>query len=152
MTIFEKNAKMALESLGLLGLFLATFLSATILPFSSEAIVLFFLAKGVDPTICLSIATLGNSLGGASNYFIGRLGNPIWLKRLGVKENTIAENEKWVTKYGSILAFFSWIPFLGDPLLVVLGYFRSNPTFTLLWMIIGKFLRYLLLFIVYYYW
>ena len=143
---------MALESLGLFGLFLATFLSATILPFSSEAILLFFLTKGVDPTICLSIATLGNSLGGASNYFIGRLGNPIWLKRLGVKENTIAENEKWVTKYGSILAFFSWIPFLGDPLLVVLGYFRSNPTFTLLWMIIGKFLRYLLLFIVYYYW
>mgnify|MGYP001021089750 CR=1 FL=1 len=89
-----ENAKMALESLGLLGLFLATFLSATILPFSSEAIVLFFLAKGVDPTICLSIATLGNSLGGASNYFIGRLGNPLWLKRIGVKENTITKNEK----------------------------------------------------------
>jgi membrane protein YqaA with SNARE-associated domain len=152
MTIFEKNVKMALESLGLVGLFLATFLSATILPFSSEAILLFFLTKGVDPTVCLSIATLGNSLGGASNYFIGRLGNPLWLKRIGVKENTIAKNEKWVIKYGSPIAFFSWIPFLGDPLLVVLGYFRSNPTFTFLWMVIGKFLRYLLMCLVYYYW
>jgi membrane protein YqaA with SNARE-associated domain len=152
MTIFEKNVKMALESLGLVGLFLATFLSATILPFSSEAILLFFLTKGVDPTVCLSIATLGNSLGGASNYFIGRLGNPLWLKRIGVKENTIAKNEKWVIKYGSPIAFFSWIPFLGDPLLVVLGYFRSNPTFTFLWMVIGKFLRYLLMYLIYYYW
>ncbi len=152
MTIFEKNAKMALESLGLFGLFLATFLSATILPFSSEAILLFFLTKGVDPTICLSIATLGNSLGGASNYFIGRLGNPLWLKRIGVKENTISKNEKWIYKYGSRIAFFSWVPFLGDPLLVVLGYFRSNLINTLMWMILGKLLRYVLVYLIYYYW
>ena len=152
MTIFEKNAKMALESLGLFGLFLATFLSATILPFSSEAILLFFLAKGVDPTICLSIATLGNSLGGASNYFIGRLGNPLWLKRIGVKENTISKNEKWINKYGSLIAIFSWVPFLGDPLLVVLGYFRSNLINTLMWMILGKLLRYTLVYLIYYYW
>ena len=152
MTIFEKNAKMALESLGLFGLFLATFLSATILPFSSEAILLFFLTKGVDPKICLSIATLGNSLGGASNYFIGRLGNPLWLKRIGVKENTISKNEKWINKYGSRIAFFSWVPFLGDPLLVVLGYFRSNLINTLMWMILGKLLRYVLVYLIYYYW
>lgn len=152
MTIFEKNVKMAFESLGLFGLFLATFLSATILPFSSEAILLFFLTKGADPTICLSVATFGNCLGGATNYFIGKLGNPLWLKRIGVKENTISKNEKWINKYGSSIAFFSWIPFIGDPLLVVLGYFRSNPMYTLMWMILGKLLRYTLVYLIYYYW
>ena len=152
MTIFEKNVKMAFESLGLFGLFLATFLSATILPFSSEAILLFFLTKGVDPTICLSVVTLGNCLGGATNYFIGKLGNPLWLKRIGVKENTISKNEKWINKYGSRIAFFSWVPFIGDPLLVVLGYFRSNLINTLMWMILGKLLRYVLVYIIYYYW
>ena len=152
MTIFEKNVKMAFESLGLFGLFLATFLSATILPFSSEAILLFFLTKGVNPTICLSVATLGNCLGGATNYFIGKLGNPLWLKRIGVKENTIYKNEKWINKYGSRIAFFSWVPFIGDPLLVVLGYFRSNLINTLMWMILGKLLRYVLVYIIYYYW
>lgn len=152
MTIFEKNVKMAFESLGLFGLFLATFLSATILPFSSEAILLFFLTKRVDPTICLSVATLGNCLGGATNYFIGKLGNPLWLKRIGVKENTISKNEKWINKYGSRIAFFSWVPFIGDPLLVVLGYFRSNLINTLMWMILGKLLRYVLVYIIYYYW
>ena len=143
---------MAFESLGLFGLFLATFLSATILPFSSEAILLFFLTKGVNPTICLSVATLGNCLGGATNYYIGKLGNPLWLKRIGVKENTISKNEKWINKYGARIAFFSWVPFIGDPLLVVLGYFRSNLINTLMWMILGKLLSYVLVYIIYYYW
>lgn len=143
---------MAFESLGLFGLFFATFLSATILPFSSEAVLLFFLTKGVNPISCLTIATLGNCLGGTTNYYIGKLGNPLWLKRIGVKENTIVKNEKWVNKYGSPIAFFSWIPFLGDPLLVVLGYFRSNPTYTFLWMIVGKLSRYILIYIIYFYW
>lgn len=143
---------MAFESLGLVGLFLATFLSATILPFSSEAILLFFLTKGMNPISCLTIATLGNSLGGTTNYYIGKLGNPLWLKRIGVKETTIAKNEKWVVTYGAPIAFFSWVPFLGDPLLVVLGYFRSNPAYTLLWMLVGKLSRYLLMYLIYVYW
>jgi membrane protein YqaA with SNARE-associated domain len=91
-------------------------------------------------------------LGGATNYFIGKLGNPLWLKRIGVKENTISKNEKWINKYGSRIAFFSWVPFIGDPLLVVLGYFRSNLINTLMWMILGKLLRYVLVYIIYYYW
>lgn len=152
MTIFEKNVKMALESLGLLGLFLTTFLSATILPFSSEAILLFFLSKDVNPIVCLTIATLGNSLGGLTNYFLGRLGNPLWLKYIGVKQEKILKREKWVVQYGSFLAFFSWLPFVGDPLLVVLGSFRSKPIPTIIWMVFGKSLRYFVLFLVYYFW
>lgn len=152
MTIFEKNEKMAFESLGLLGLFLTTFLSATILPFSSEAILLFFLAKDVNPLLCLTIATLGNSMGGLTNYFLGRLGNPLWLKYVGVKQEKIIKHEKWVIQYGSFLAFFSWLPFVGDPLLVVLGSFRSKIIPTISWMVVGKLLRYFVLFLVYYYW
>ena len=152
MTIFEKNEKMELESLGLVGLFLATFLAATILPFSSEAILLYFLAKGVDPTICLSIAILGNSLGGTTNYVLGRLGNPLWLKYIGVKEETIYKRENWVIKHGALLAFFSWVPLIGDPLLVALGYFRSQVFPTISWMIFGKSLRYGIVFLLYYFW
>lgn len=152
MTIFEKNEKMELESLGLVGLFFSTFLAATILPFSSEAILLYFLTKGVDPTICLSIAILGNSLGGTTNYVLGRLGNPLWLKYLGVKEETIFKREDWVIRHGTFLAFFSWVPLLGDPLLVALGYFRSKAFATISWMIFGKSLRYGFVYVLYYYW
>ena len=152
MIIFDKNEKMDVQSLGLVGLLFATFLAATILPFSSEAVLFFFLTKGNDPFLCLSIATLGNSLGGLTNYLLGRLGNPLWLKYIGVKEDTIVKREKWVIQYGSILAFFSWVPFIGDPLLVALGYFRSRVFPTITFMIIGKFLRYVVLILAYIYW
>lgn len=152
MTIFEKNDKMEFESLGLIGLFLTTFLAATILPFSSEAILLYFLSKGVDPLLCLSIAIIGNSLGGITNYVMGRLGNPLWLTYIGVKEETIYKREEWVIKYGSLLAFFSWIPLIGDPLLVALGYFRSRILSTMIWMVVGKSLRYGVVFVLYYCW
>jgi membrane protein YqaA with SNARE-associated domain len=151
MIIFDKNGKMEFESLGLLGLFLASFLAATILPFSSEAMLIYFLYKGIDPTSCLLVVTLGNSLGGITNIGIGRLGNPLWLKRIGVTESTIYKREKWVIKYGSFLAFFSWIPIIGDPLLVVLGYFRSRVWSTTIWMVFGKFLRYLVFVLAYTY-
>ncbi len=152
MIIFEKNDKMDVESLGLIGLLIATFLAATILPFSSEAVLLFFLSKGNDPWLCLTISTFGNSLGGLTNYFLGRLGNPLWLKYIGVKEETIYKREAWVIQYGAFLAFFSWIPFIGDPLLVALGYFRSRRILTFIYMVIGKLLRYVILILAYLYW
>ena len=64
-------------SLGFTGLFLLTFLSATILPILSEAFLLAMLAKGFDPMTCLTISTIGNSLGGITNYGIGKLGKCI---------------------------------------------------------------------------
>lgn len=143
---------MDLQSWGLFGLFSASFLAATILPFSSEAILLFFLANDTDPLICLLIASSGNILGGITNLGVGRLGNPLWINRLGVKESTIIKRKRWVDVYGSYLAFFSWIPFIGDPLLVVLGYFRTPFWYSVSWMILGKVLRYALIIALYSYW
>jgi len=143
---------MELQSWGLFGLFSASFLAATILPFSSEAILLFFLANDVDPLLCLLIASSGNILGGITNLGVGRLGNPLWINRLGVKDSTIMKRKRWVDVYGSYLAFFSWIPFIGDPLLVVLGYFRTPFWYSVSWMILGKVLRYALIIALYSYW
>lgn len=134
---------MFFETYGLIGLFFASFLSATILPFSSEAVLTFFLLNGVDPWACLAIATLGNSLGGSTNYFIGKLGSTRWLQRIRIKEHQIQQKERWFIKYGNWLAFFSWLPIIGDPLMVVLGYFKSPVLKTLTTMTIGKLLRYL---------
>jgi membrane protein YqaA with SNARE-associated domain len=143
---------MELQSWGLFGLFCASFLAATILPFSSEAILLFFLANNVDPWICLIIVSSGNILGGMTNLGVGYLGNPLWISRLGVKEDTILKRKRWVEKHGSYLAFFSWVPFIGDPLLVILGYFRSPFWYSVTWMILGKVLRYALIIALYSYW
>ena len=66
---------MDFTSWGFIGLFFASFLSATILPFSSEVVLVYFLNQNVNPWICLSIVTAGNSLGGLTNYGLGTLGN-----------------------------------------------------------------------------
>jgi membrane protein YqaA with SNARE-associated domain len=142
---------MELQSWGLFGLFSASFLAATILPFSSEAILLFFLSNDIDPLLCLLIASSGNILGGITNLGVGRLGNPLWINRLGVNESTIIKRKRWVDVYGSYLAFFSWIPFIGDPLLVVLGYFRTPFWYSVSWMILGKVLRYIIIIVLYLY-
>jgi membrane protein YqaA with SNARE-associated domain len=130
-------------SIGFTGLFLITFLSATILPFSSELFLLLMLSKGFDPTTCLVVATIGNSLGGITNYGIGRLGKLKWLNKTGVSEEKLETYSISIQKYGSWLAFLSWIPIIGDPLVIALGYFRVPFIRVLILLIAGKFLRYL---------
>lgn len=143
---------MDFTALGLFGLFLSSFLAATILPFSSEAIFLFFLYAGKHPFLCLAIVTSGNFIGGITNYYLGSIGNTRWLKRIGMTEVKIQKQKKWVTKYASFLGFFAWLPFIGDPLLVVLGYYNSPKIKTFFWMFLGKFLRYTVLLFIYLYW
>jgi membrane protein YqaA with SNARE-associated domain len=132
-------------SIGYSGLFFAGFLSATILPMNSEAVILLMLSQDYDPWACILVATIGNSLGGITNYFLGLLGNPKWLKRIGITEEKILSFEVRVQKYGYWLAFFSWVPFIGDPMTVALGFFRVSFWRVALLIILGKFLRYLVL-------
>jgi membrane protein YqaA with SNARE-associated domain len=130
---------------GYLGLFVVCFLSATILPLTSEGVLIAFLLSGVEPLTALLVATSGNVLGGSTNYFLGRLGEPKWLRKLGVKETRILRFENWVKRYGVWTALLSWVPIVGDPLTIALGFFRANWWWVFLLMLIGKFLRYLLL-------
>lgn len=86
---------------------------------------------------------MGNSMGGTTNYFIGRIGNPKWLRKLGMNEIKIEKRKLIIQKNGSWMALFSWVPFIGDPLVISLGFFRVKFIHVLPLMILGKFLRYL---------
>jgi len=134
---------MELFSIGFIGLFLASFLSATILPMSSEGILLLMLSQQYDPLSCLIIATIGNSLGGLTNYALGMFGNALWFKRFRIKEEKLMTFQKRIQKNGYLIAFFSWVPFIGDPLTVALGFFKVRFIPVLIFIIFGKFLRYL---------
>ena len=133
---------MDFSALGYLGLFLAGFLSSTILPMNSEGVLLILLAQDFDPWTCLIVATIGNSLGGLTNYWIGSLGQLKWLSRLGMSEKCLSELEAKIKKYGYWLAFFSWVPFIGDPMTIALGYFRVSFWRVTALVVLGKFLRY----------
>tara|TARA_B100000963_G_scaffold92650_1_gene79758 strand:- start:1096 stop:1548 length:453 start_codon:yes stop_codon:yes gene_type:complete len=131
--------------LGLLGLFVSSFIAATIIPFSSELVLSFLLANQYPLEMCLFIATLGNWLGGISSYGLGRLGEWTFIKFFtGLDKTKIEEVRDKVDKWKSPLAFFCWLPLIGDIFAVGLGFYKINFIKVSLWMFIGKMLRYVI--------
>ena len=63
------------------GLFLASFLAATVVPFSSEALLTVLIVNGTDVTSAIVVATAGNWLGGMSSYAIGYMGKWEWIEK-----------------------------------------------------------------------
>ncbi len=125
------------------GLFLASFLAATVVPFSSEALLAFLIANGIDAYTAVLVATAGNFLGGMSSYGIGYLGKWEWIEKyLRIKRETIGKWHSRLYKRGAVFAFFSWLPVVGDIFAVGLGLLRSNVVITALAMLAGKFTRY----------
>ncbi len=131
---------------GYWGLFLASFLAATILPFSSEVVFAALIAAGLDIWSLIIFATIGNSLGGVSCYYLGRLGKIEWLKRwFGISEDKINKTINKLQGKGAFMGFFGFLPAVGDAILVALGYMRANTTIVLLSMTVGKFARYIII-------
>lgn len=130
---------------GLIGLFGMCFLASTIIPFPSEATLLFFLNAGeYSPLSVLIVASFGNCLGGSTNYFLGYYGRKMLSKKQVLKSETL------VQRYGFWTALFSWLPVIGDPLLVLLGIYRVSSWKTMGLMCIGKIARYLLVYWTYF--
>ncbi len=133
-----------LEQLGLFGLFLACLLSATIVPFSSEAIVAGALLLGYPGWVIVLVATLGNTVGGMISFSMGWLCKWDWLERwFKVKREKIERFRHRIDRYGEWAALLTWLPIVGDPLAIAMGFMRLNPWWTMLIMFCGKFLRYL---------
>jgi len=133
-----------LEKLGLLSLFLGCLLSATVTPFSSEALVTGALLLDYSPWTVILVATLGNTIGGMTCYLLGWLCKWSWIERfLKVKEETMANAHQKVEKYGSFAALLTWLPIIGDPIALVMGLMRTRVVPTTVFMFIGKGLRYM---------
>ena len=131
--------------IGYLGLLITSFLAATFLPITSEVFLVSMLVLGYDPWITLFYATIGNAGGGWFNFVIGRLGKPQWLGRLKVPKNKILRWKDKVQRYGHWLGLLSWLPFIGDIMAVALGFFRAPWISSFSFILIGKFLRYLVI-------
>jgi membrane protein YqaA with SNARE-associated domain len=122
---------------GLIGLFSSCFLSATILPFPSEVTFIYFLRSDYAAWIVLLVATIGNSLGGITNYYIGALGQKLVLKN---RRNSNAYQA--IERFGVWAALGAWLPIIGDPIMLGLGFFQTKKTPTFILMTLGKFIRY----------
>ncbi|MCU0363047.1 MAG: DedA family protein [Bacteroidales bacterium] len=127
------------------GLFLASFLAATVVPFSSEALLTFLIINGTDPYAAVLVATAGNWLGGMSSYAIGYMGKWVWIEKyLRIKRETIEKWHDMLYRKGALFALLSWVPAVGDIFAVGLGLLRSSIPITAGAMLAGKFLRYVI--------
>jgi len=135
-----------LAEYGYWGLLLASFLAATILPFSSEVVFAALIAAGMDIWTSVLFATVGNAAGGATCYYLGRLGKTRWLEKwFKIKPEKIDKMIVWLHGKGAVIGVFGFLPAVGDVILVALGFMRANVPVVMITMTVGKFLRYVLI-------
>ena len=128
---------------GYIGVFIASFLAATILPFSSEVVLTGVLLGGATYWPCMIAATLGNSLGGMTCYWLGKIGKVEWIKKyLRLNISKLERIQARIQKKGSWIGFFAFLPGIGDFIAVALGFMRANVWVVAVSMLIGKALRY----------
>ncbi|WP_269900639.1 YqaA family protein [Paenalcaligenes faecalis] len=152
---------LALPEIGLSAIFIVSFVSATLLPLGSEPAVLAYLS--VAPHMfwaAVVVATVGNTLGGAVSYWMG-LGAAkayeTWREKHPHEDDSDQDYSKkaggrwhsfitkWLTTLGPKALLFSWLPIVGDPLCAIAGWARLPLVPCLIYMAIGKFLRYVMM-------
>lgn len=135
-----------LSEWGYIGLFVVALLAGSILPFSSEAVMGLLLSGGYSSWGCIAAATLGNWLGGMSCYYLGYLGRMEWIEKyLGIGHEKLLKTQRWLQGRGAFMAFFVFLPVVGDPIVVAFGLMRANIARVGVAMLLGKGLRYVVL-------
>ena len=123
---------------GLAAVLAASFIAATIVPLSSEAVLFGYLKLHPEhAALAIALATLGNTAGGMTTYLIGRL----FPNRRGLNEKILQE----VRRYGPAATFFAWLPLVGDGLCLAAGWLRVNWLAALGFMAAGRLARYLVI-------
>lgn len=131
---------------GYMGMAISAFLAASILPFSSEAVMVGLLAAGLDMWALVAWGTVGNVLGSLFNYGIGRLGKMEWIEKyLHTKPEDLDRARRFMGGRGAWMGLFSCIPVIGDVITIVLGLMRANLTIFIVSVTISKLVRYVLL-------
>jgi membrane protein YqaA with SNARE-associated domain len=133
---------LALPQYSLSTVFIVSLISATLLPLGSEPVV--FGLISLNPDLfwqVIAVATLGNTLGGAIDWWLGYgahtamdkyKNSPTHLKAL-----------VWLERFGPKTCLLAWLPIVGDPLCAVAGWLRFPFWPCVAYMLVGKFLRYL---------
>lgn len=130
--------------LALMGLFLAAFIAATLIPAQSEAVLVALLLAETEPVwLLLSVATVGNVLGAVVNWAIGRFlmrysDHP----RFPFSSKQVVRAQGWYSRWGWVSLLGSWLPIAGDPLTLAAGMMREPLWRFMLVVTLAKFGRY----------
>ena len=146
MDAFVDTLVQVLTDWGYVGLFISALLAGSIIPFSSELVMGALVAMGLEPWLCVLSATLGNTAGGLTCYWLGQLGRTDWIEKyLGAKREKVERMQHFLQGRGALMAFFAFLPFVGEAIAVALGFMRSNFWLTTASMFAGKLARYVVM-------
>ncbi len=135
---------LALPRFGLSTVFVVSFISATLLPLGSEPVVFGLVKLNAAlfwPAIC--VATLGNTLGGALTWAMGYGAHAVVDKYHHSASHIRAL--RWLERLGPKACLLSWLPAVGDPLCAVAGWLKFPFWPCVVYMGIGKFVRYVVM-------
>jgi len=107
-------------------LFTVAFLSATLLPLGSEALLLYDVSEGYLLSLLWLFATVGNTLGSMFNYWLGLKGE-LYLEEKGyLSFEKMHKAKRSFDQYGGWILLLSWVPIIGDPLTLIAGVLQYN--------------------------
>jgi membrane protein YqaA with SNARE-associated domain len=138
-----------LQTGSLAGLFIFTVISSSLIPFGlPEVVVIGMWVIGFEPISVMVVATVGGVIGSVINYYMGRAGNEYILHKF-IKPTKLKKAETLFNKYGPIVLLLAWVPFVGDPLTAVAGLLKYPAKFFLFYVTLGKFFRFVLLYLIF---
>ena len=140
-----------LKDYGYWGMALLSFLSGSVIPIASEALLVVLLGVGLNATWLIVVATVGNTLGGITCFMLGYLTDKQTVKRVfRISDKKMERADSLIQRYGYWAAVLSFMPIIGEAILVALGIMRVDKYKVSIVMAIGKFARYAFVAISYY--
>lgn len=134
------------QDYGLLGLFIVMIIGSSPIPIPVEVIAFSAIALGAPPLPTAVFASVGATLGGGITYLIGR--GIVDLANLREKYEDKAERAReWLDRYGAFAVFvFALFPLGFDAIALAAGGARMNVARFLLPTLLGRAIRYTVIF------
>jgi membrane protein YqaA with SNARE-associated domain len=130
-----------MPSIGLPAVFFSAFISATLIPIGSEPILFGYIS--INPNFywaAIATASVGNTLGGMFDWFLGSIARRRFKLLKGPQNGRM---KAWLERHGPKVLLLSWLPGFGDPLCIVAGWLNLAWQPCVIYMFIGKLMRYL---------
>lgn len=132
-----------LKDYGYLGMGVMAFLAGTVVPITSEVLLVFFLGIGLNAVGLTLAATVGNTLGGITCFMVGYLTTKEKVQKFfKIPDRRMKRADLLIQKYGYWTAAFSFLPVIGEVFLLSLGVMRVNRFKVISLMAAGKLFRY----------
>lgn len=126
---------------------LSAFVSATIFPIGSEALLIYDLEQGFSPFLLIFFASLGNILGSGVNYWFGLKGEEYLENRRVIKPHQMERAKRFFNKYGGYSLLLAWAPIVGDTFTFAAGILRYDLKKFFFFVSVGKVGRYIVLYL-----